>query len=91
MNGPVYLSADDVRRALPMGDAIAAMRDAFAQLARGEVNLPTRMRLDAPAERGAVLVMPCHSRALQLFSLKNVTLFSDTDSAACRWSSRPCS
>jgi ornithine cyclodeaminase/alanine dehydrogenase-like protein (mu-crystallin family) len=77
MNGPLYLSAADVRRALPMRDAIAAMRDAFAQLARGEVDLPTRMRLDAPAAHGVALVMPCHSRALRLFSLKNVTVYSD--------------
>jgi ornithine cyclodeaminase/alanine dehydrogenase-like protein (mu-crystallin family) len=59
-----------------MREAIAAMRDAFAQLARGEVDLPTRLRLEAPAEHGAALVMPCHSRAFKLFSLKNVTVYS---------------
>jgi ornithine cyclodeaminase/alanine dehydrogenase-like protein (mu-crystallin family) len=75
MNGLLYLSATDVRRALPMRDAIAAMRDAFAQLSRGEVTLPTRLRLDAIAERGAALVMPCHSRVQKLFSLKMVTVF----------------
>ena len=45
-----------------MRDAITAMRDAFAQLSRGEVTLPTRLRLDAPAEHGAALIMPCHSQ-----------------------------
>ena len=69
------LSADDVRRALPMREAIEAMREAFAQLARGEVTLPTRLRLDAPAEHGAALIMPCHSNLQKLFSLKIATVF----------------
>ena len=60
-----------------MSDAIAAMRDAFAQLSRGEVTLPTRLRLDAPAEHGVALIMPCHSRVQRIFSLKIVTVFED--------------
>lgn len=73
----LHLSAADVRRALPMFEAIAAMRDAFAQLARGEVMLPPRLRMDATAEKGVALVMPCHSAAQKLFSLKFITLFGD--------------
>jgi ornithine cyclodeaminase/alanine dehydrogenase-like protein (mu-crystallin family) len=71
----LYLSAADVKRALPMRAAIDAMRDAFAQLARREVTMPTRLRLDAPADHGAALVMPCYSQAQKLFSLKHVTVF----------------
>ncbi len=71
----LHLAAADVRRALPMREAIAAMRDAFAQLARGEVTLPPRLRLDAPGEQGVALVMPCHSAAQKLFALKFITLF----------------
>ena len=73
----LHLSADDVRRALPMREAIEAMREAFAQLARGEVTLPARARLDAPAEHGLALVMPCHSAAQKLFSVKFITLFDN--------------
>ena len=73
----LHLSSDDVRRALPMGEAIDAMREAFAQLARGEVTLPARARLDAPADHGVALVMPCHSAPLKLFSVKFITLFPD--------------
>ena len=71
----LYLSAEDVRRALPMPDAIAAMRDAFVQLASGQVTLPPRQHLDAPGEGGGALVMSCHSAALKLFTLKFLTLF----------------
>ena len=73
----LYLSAEHVRRALPMADAIAAMRDAFAQLANAQVTLPTRECLPTPDEHGVLLVMPCHSVASTLFSLKAITVFPD--------------
>jgi ornithine cyclodeaminase/alanine dehydrogenase-like protein (mu-crystallin family) len=73
----LYLSADDVRRALPMNEAIAAMRDAFAELSSGQVTLPTRECLEATDEHGVALVMPCHSAALKMFSLKTATVFHE--------------
>jgi ornithine cyclodeaminase/alanine dehydrogenase-like protein (mu-crystallin family) len=73
----LYLSAEDVRRALPMSAAIEAMREAFRQLSDGQVTLPMRERLDAPGEHGIALVMPCHSTAQKLFSVKLVTVFQE--------------
>jgi ornithine cyclodeaminase/alanine dehydrogenase-like protein (mu-crystallin family) len=73
----LYLSAAHVRRALPMADAIAAMREAFAQLSRGQVTLPARERLETPDGHGVALVMPCYSTALRMFSLKTITVFPD--------------
>ncbi len=73
----LFLSAEDVRRALPMSAAIEAMRAAFSQLANGHVNLPIRQRLDATGEHGVALIMPCHSTAQKVFSVKVVTVFHD--------------
>ncbi len=73
----LYLSADDVRRALPMSSTIAAMREAFRQLASGQVTLPTRERLDAAGNRGVALVMPCYSADQKLFSVKFTTVFHE--------------
>ena len=73
----LYLSADDVRGALPMSAAIEAMRDAFAQLSRGQVSMPTRECLQAADGHGVDLVMPCHSAASRMFSLKTVTVYDD--------------
>lgn len=73
----LYLSAEDVRRALPMADAISAMREAFTQLSSGQVTLPTRQCLETPDGQGSDLVMPCHSAALGMFALKTVTTFRD--------------
>ena len=73
----LYLSADTVYRALPMREAIDAMRDAFAILARGEVTLPTHcgsMRHRNTARRS---VMPCHCTSQKLFSTKVVTVFDE--------------
>jgi len=77
MNTPplLYLSAEEVHRALPMPDAIAAMKEAFVQLSNGQVALPPRRRIEAPGEQGAALVMACHSAAQGLFALKFITLF----------------
>ncbi len=72
----LYLGAEDVRRALPMAEAIATMRKAFVQLASGQVTLPPRQHVAAPGEEGVGLVMTCHSAALKLFSVKFITLFS---------------
>ena len=72
----LYLTAADVQRALPMRDAIAAMRDAFVQLSSGQVNCPPRQRLPAADAGGAALVMSCHSAVSRLFALKFITLFA---------------
>lgn len=71
----LYLSADEVRRALPMPDAIVAMREAFVQLSRGQATIPQRLRLDVANEQGVALCMPCHSTAQGLLGLKLATLF----------------
>ncbi len=76
----LHLSAADVRRSLPMVDAIAAMRDAFAQLSNGQVTLPPRQHISADGGQGVALVMACHSAALKFFSLKFITLFDQNRS-----------
>jgi ornithine cyclodeaminase/alanine dehydrogenase-like protein (mu-crystallin family) len=71
----LYLSAADVRQALPMPDAIAAMREAFVQLSCGQVILPPRVRIDAPCGNGVALFMPCYVHERNLLGLKLLTLF----------------
>jgi ornithine cyclodeaminase/alanine dehydrogenase-like protein (mu-crystallin family) len=58
-----------------MADAVAAMRDAFAQLSDGQAKLLPREHLHATGGRGIALIMPCHSVARDLFSLKFVSVF----------------
>lgn len=65
----IYLSADDIRRALPMTDAIAAVKDAFIALSAKRVDLPHRTRVPLDADALA-LVMPCGSAEAGAASLK---------------------
>ncbi|MHB1034208.1 MAG: ornithine cyclodeaminase family protein [Pirellulales bacterium] len=69
------LSASDVQRALPMADAIAAMKTAFATLSRGEVVLPPRTHLEVTKHRGDALFMPSYLPAEDRLGIKVLTLF----------------
>jgi len=52
------LSADDVRQALPMREAIEAMKGAFADYSSGRATVPQRMSVGVPESGGTVLLKP---------------------------------
>lgn len=56
----LILNAAEVAQALPMGEAIAAMKLAFAALCRGQANVPARAQLSIAEHAGVTLVMPAH-------------------------------
>ena len=73
------LSAEDVRRALPMPEAIEAMKQAFADLTAKRAVVPERIHLDVRPHDGVSLVMPAfvngdHGQAL---AVKVVSLFEN--------------
>ncbi len=67
------LSAGDVRQALPMNDAIAAMRVAFAEHARGDAHSPLRTHLQT--EGGMSLFMPAYLPQIGALAQKIVSVF----------------
>lgn len=73
----LYLSHADVRRALPMADAIEAVQAAFRQLSEGRVTMPARSSMEIPEANGVVLLMPCYAAGTQRVSLKLLTQFAD--------------
>jgi ornithine cyclodeaminase/alanine dehydrogenase-like protein (mu-crystallin family) len=73
----LYLSHADVRRALPMADAVEAMQAAFRQLADGRVTMPARSSVEIPEANGVVLLMPCYAAGTHRVSLKLLTQFAD--------------
>ncbi len=73
----LYLSYADVRRALPMADAIEAMHTAFLQLSAGRVTMPARSKVEIPEANGVVLLMPCYAAGTHRVSLKLLTQFAD--------------
>ena len=71
------LTREDVRRALPMGRAIEAMKRAFAQLSTGQADVPLRVGLDVPGHNGVTLFMPAYLSADDQMAVKIVSVFND--------------
>ncbi len=69
------LSADDVRRALPMEQAIEAMRSAFGQLSANRAELPLRTRLKT--DKGLILLMPAFLKQSRELGFKMVSIWGN--------------
>jgi len=69
------LSAEDVRKALPMATAIEAMKQAFGQYSAGRAIVPLRVRLEGASENSAALFMPAVLRDTGEMAVKVVTVY----------------
>lgn len=69
------LSADDVRAAVSMDDAIDAMREAFGQLSAYQADIP--MRTPVSGEGGVMLLMPGRLKESGAMGAKVVSVFED--------------
>ena len=72
----LFLSAADVDRALSMSKAIAAVREAFIDLSKGEADVPLRTPITL-ARDGAALFMPVHLPRQKQLGVKVVTVIPD--------------
>ena len=71
------LTRADVQRLVPMTDAIALMKTAFAELSAGRTASPLRTVIPVPDAHGDALFMPAHVPALHALGLKVVAVFKD--------------
>ena len=73
----LILTADEVRKVLPMSEAIEAMKGAYAALSNGTAVVPLRTRLPIPGSEALSLFMPAyvHSKEDQALAIKVVSLF----------------
>src|SRR5512147_23073 len=73
----LLLTAEDVRKALPMHEAIDAMKSAYAALSDGRAVVPLRTRLSIPNSSALSLFMPAYVRSAQeqALAIKVVSLF----------------
>jgi len=73
----LILTADDVRSALPMNEAIEAMKNAYASLSSGTAVVPLRTRLPIPNGEALSLFMPAFVSAEDgdALAIKVVSLF----------------
>ena len=72
----LIINANEIRQALPMAAAIAAMREAFAALTQGTAQVPPRITLDPPGG-GTTLVMPAllDTGEAHALAVKTVSVF----------------
>ena len=73
----LILTADDVRKALPMRAAIEAMKKAYASLSDGTAMVPLRTRLSVPNSEALSLFMPAYVNSPDgnALAIKVVSLF----------------
>jgi len=68
------LTREDVRRLVPMPDAIALMKTAFAELSAGRVASPLRTVVPLPEVEGDALFMPARVPAAKALGVKVVSV-----------------
>jgi ornithine cyclodeaminase/alanine dehydrogenase-like protein (mu-crystallin family) len=69
-----FLSADDIKKALSMSQAIDAMRDAFIQLSNKKASVPLRTPIDLDEHEAGALFMPVYLPSTNKFGLKVVSI-----------------
>lgn len=69
------LSRDDVRALVPIATAIELLKEAFAELYRGEAIAPLRTGIEIPSESAVSLFMPAYVPSNQGLGLKIVSVF----------------
>jgi ectoine utilization protein EutC len=71
------LKEGEIRGLIGPADALRAVREAFAKLARGQATLPGVIGLDIPEHRGEVHVKGAHLHGSPFFSIKEAGGFYD--------------
>jgi ornithine cyclodeaminase len=73
----LILTANEVRKALPMKETIEAMKRAYAALSDGRAEVPLRTRLAVPPQEAVSLFMPAYVQAEggEALAVKVVSLF----------------
>jgi ornithine cyclodeaminase len=73
----IVLNAEEVRKALPMAEAIEVMKQAYASLSDGKADVPLRTRVSIPPHEAASLIMPAYVQAVdsEALAVKVVSLF----------------
>lgn len=69
------LNAQEIRQALPMGLAIEAMKDAFAQLSMGKATVPMRSYVEVKQHNGITLFMPALLHESDDMAIKIVSVY----------------
>jgi len=75
-----FISDEQVKKLLPMNEAIELMKNAFVQITNKTVTIPQRINLDMPEVKADSLIMPVYSADEKKYGVKIVSLNRDNPS-----------
>ena len=75
-----FISDEQVKKLLPMNEAIELMKNAFVQITNKAVTIPQRINLDMSEVNADSLIMPVYSSDKKKYGVKIVSLNSDNPS-----------
>jgi len=73
----LILSDRDIAGLLTMGEAIEAVEEAFSQLRRGKVVMPTRSTIMLPEYNGSISLMPSYLEESKAQATKIISIYPD--------------
>ncbi len=75
----LILTAEEVRKALPMDETILAMKNAYASLSNGKATVPLRTQLPIPKNDALSIFMPAHVDTTddEALAVKVVSIFPE--------------
>jgi ornithine cyclodeaminase/alanine dehydrogenase-like protein (mu-crystallin family) len=76
-NNLPFISDEQVKKLLPMNEAIELMKNAFVQITNNTVTIPQRLNLDMPEVNADSLIMPVYSANEKKYGVKIVSLNQD--------------
>jgi len=79
-NNLPFISDEQVKKLLPMNEAIELMKNAFIQITNKAVTIPERINLDMPEVNADSLFMPVYSAEEKKYAVKIVSLNRDNPS-----------
>jgi ornithine cyclodeaminase/alanine dehydrogenase-like protein (mu-crystallin family) len=79
-NNIPFISDEQVKKLLPMGEAIELMNNAFIQITNKSVTIPHRLNLEMPEVNADSLIMPVYSADEKKYGVKIVSMNQDNPS-----------
>ncbi|MDW7977298.1 MAG: hypothetical protein RMH74_00675, partial [Candidatus Caldarchaeum sp.] len=70
-----YLTDEDVARIVDPAKAVEVVEQAYKLYSLKQVVMPVRSRIEAREKEGDILLMPCYVPAMNIFSLKLVSVY----------------
>jgi ornithine cyclodeaminase/alanine dehydrogenase-like protein (mu-crystallin family) len=80
LNKIQFISDEQVKKLLPMSEAIELMKKAFTQITNNTITIPQRINLDMPKVNADSLIMPVYSADDKKYGVKIVSLNQDNPS-----------